>query len=49
MELEKEKEFYIGQMVIDMKENGKMVNKMEKEFIIMLMVIDMKETLKMIF
>ena len=47
MELEKEKEFYIGQMVADMKEILKMIKKMEKEFIILLMVIDMKEILKM--
>ena len=42
-----EKEFIIMLMVIDMKENGKMIKKMEKEFIIMLMVIDMKEILIM--
>ena len=51
MELEKEKEFYIVQMVIDMKEILKMIKKMEKEFIIVIeshsKVIDMKEIIKM--
>ena len=44
---QKEKEFIIIKMVIDMKEIIKMIKKMEKEFIIMLMVIDMKEIIKM--
>ena len=48
MELEKEKEFYIGQMVKDLKENGKMIKEKEKEYVIIKMVIDMKEILKMV-
>ena len=34
-------------MVVDMKENGKMIKKMEKEFIIIMMVKGMKEIGKM--
>ena len=35
-------------MVIDMKENEKMVNEMEKAFIIIKVVIDMKSIIEMV-
>ena len=35
-------------MVIDMKENIKMIKKKEKEYIILIMVINMMENLKMV-
>ena len=40
MDSQKEKEFIIGMMVIDMKVIGEMINKKEKEFIIIMMVIE---------
>ena len=42
MDYQKEKELGMVIMEMDMKVNGKMVNKKEKEFIIIMMVIYMK-------
>ena len=44
----KEKEYFIGMMVIDMKVIIKIIKEKEKEYIIIMMVIDMKEIGKMI-
>ena len=49
---EKEKEFFMVIMAIDMKVNGEIINKKEKEFIIIIMspgkVIDMKVILEIV-
>ena len=39
---EKEKEYFIGIMVRDMKVIGKMIIKKEKEYIIIIVAVDMK-------
>ena len=44
---EKAKEYIIIIVVIDMKENLKIIILKEKEYIIIKMVIDMKENIKM--
>ncbi len=48
MEKQKEKEFGMVIVVIDMKVNGEIIKQKEKVFIIIMMVIDMKEIGEMV-
>ena len=48
MVIEKEKAYFIGMMVINMKVIGKMVNLKEKEYITLMMAVNMKVIGKMV-